>query len=305
MSIRINNGFSFYYQPSIGLQHHTGQTQHNKQSKSVPAVAAPNGINAKTDTFSFSYCASPETSPADNLSASVPAALPETYNSLKQVYIYYKGERISEYDLIQEAVSNGAITLKTNETPGWNSLAAWNALIQKKAAPLYDWSTTLYSEDGMYVMRRGKNGEIDGYSLAVSPNGTHVREIAAKIAGGVKLCDMDAVDLAFLRQVDPELCAAATEIGTAVRGFHQLSDMARSGELTPDQFAHDCRAVYILLFGDPRHLSDADLVQTLEAFFSRDAATYLNEAFENYNPKNSGWLTEFQKSGFRSFSGLF
>ena len=100
-----------------------------------------------------------------------PTILPERYNSWKSCYIYYQGKRISEYDLIQTAVETGAITLDESETVGWNMENASEALLYSKATPLYDWSTTLYSEDRKYVFRV-ENGQITGMTATGYSDGT-------------------------------------------------------------------------------------------------------------------------------------
>ncbi len=84
--------------------------------------------------------------------------LPESYEYLKKGgYLYYKGELLSPYELIEEAVRTKAITLHENMTSAQARAAADKALIYDRAAPRYGWSNTLYSEDVMEYFNKIKS----------------------------------------------------------------------------------------------------------------------------------------------------
>lgn len=158
-----------------------------------------------------------------------PAALPERYNSFQSCFRYYQGTRISMYDFIQIAVNTGAITLDESEPVGYNISNAEEALMYSKATALYDWSTTLYSEDRMYVYRV-ENGQITGAHRAYFDDGTTFQDIANEIAGGAFLYELDPIKLYEFRRYDSELFDAALHIGTAKRCYDTSEQMYRNGE---------------------------------------------------------------------------
>ena len=68
-------------------------------------------------------------------------------------------------------------------------LNAENSLIDSKATPLYDWSTTLYSEDRMYVYRV-ENGKVTGARSTVFSDGTTLQDFANIVFNlGLESCD--------------------------------------------------------------------------------------------------------------------
>lgn len=149
--------------------------------------------------------------------------LPDRYNSnVLQGYIYYKGERMTELELLEKAVDMGAIELEEDQTIGYNFSKAWEALVEANAKHLYSWSSGLYSEDGMYKFRV-ENGEITGMILARTSDGVLYSDMIKDLASGVKPCDM-GVGLSDLAHADPELYKAACEIGAAKRMYDVADD---------------------------------------------------------------------------------
>lgn len=149
--------------------------------------------------------------------------LPDRYNTKTlQGYIYYKGERISQLELLEKAVESGAIELNEEETVFSNYDRAWEVLVESKAKPLYSWSSSLYSEDGMYKFRV-EDGEITGMTLARSGDGVFFSDIVKDLANGIKPCDLGS-NIFDLAHLDPELYQAACEIGSAKRMYDESSD---------------------------------------------------------------------------------
>jgi hypothetical protein len=181
--------------------------------------------------------------------------LPERYNGWKSCYIYYQGNLITEYELVQKAVETGAITLDESKTVGWNMDNAYDALIASKATPLYDWSTTLYSEDRMYVFRV-ENGEITGARRTKFSDGTTFQDFANEIASGTPLSEVDHYKQLDLMLYDKELYDAAVNIGRAKNGYDTYTDMYHKGQLTEKQFKQDCYPLLLLLFGENANINN-------------------------------------------------
>lgn len=231
--------------------------------------------------------------------------LPERYNGWKSCYTYYQGKRISQYELIQTAVEAGAITLDESETVGWNMLNAENALLYSKATPLYDWSTTLYSEDRKYVYRV-ENGQITGATATWYSDGTTFQDIADAIASGTPLSEMDRYRLHDLMLYDMELYDAAVNIGRAKREYDTFTNMYQNGELTEKQFKHDCYPLLLLLFGKDADINNKNQFLQLSDFFEQDRNEFLQNAFANYNPSNQSLVDKLLiEKKYHSYSGVY
>lgn len=150
--------------------------------------------------------------------------LPDRYSqtSLGDCYMYYKGERVSQLDILQIAVDTGAIELNEQESVFSNYDRAWEALVESKAKPLYSWSSSLYSEDGMYKFRV-ENGEITGMTLARNSDGVLYTDMVKDLASGIRPCDL-GYDFIGLAHLDPELYQAACQIGSAKRMYDEAED---------------------------------------------------------------------------------
>ena len=229
--------------------------------------------------------------------------LPERYNGSKSCYIYYQGKRISEYELIQIAVETEAITLDESKPIGWNTSNAYDALMYSKATPLYDWSTTLYSEDRMYVYRV-ENGQITGGTATWYSDGTTFQDTADAIASGTPLSEMDRSRLHDLMLYDRELYDAAVNIGTAKREYDTFTNMYQNGQLTEKQFKHDCYPLLLLLFGKDADTHSASLLKDMDDFFSAD--DFLTQAFARYNPDHEKLRSDlFANKNYHAYSGMY
>lgn len=231
--------------------------------------------------------------------------LPERYNGSKSCYIYYQGKRISEYELIQTAVETEAITLDETETIGWNIENAYDALMYSKATPLYDWSTTLYSEDRMYVYRV-ENGKITGARSTLYSDGTTLQDVADAIASGTQLSELDRYRLHDLMLYDRELYDASVNIGIAKREYDTFTNMYRNGQLTEKQFKHDCYPLLLLLFGKDADTNNKNQFSKLSGFFEQDRDEFLKNAFANYNPSNQSLVDRLLiDKEYHSYSGVY
>ena len=231
--------------------------------------------------------------------------LPERYNSSKSCYIYYRGNRISEYDLIQTAVETGAVTLDESQTTGWNISNVYETLMYSKATPLYDWSTTLYSEDRKYVYRV-ENGQITGMTATWYSDGTTLQDIADEIASGTPLSEMDHYKLHDLMLYDMELYDAAVNIGRAKSEYDTFTNMYQDGQLTEKQFKHDCYPLFLLLFGKDADTNSKNQFSQLSSFFEQDRDEFLKNAFANYNPSNQSLVDRLLiDKEYHSYSGVY
>ena len=231
--------------------------------------------------------------------------LPERYNSSKSCYIYYQGNHISEYELIQIAVETGAITLDESKPTGWNISNARDALMYSKATPLYDWSTTLYSEDRKYVYRV-ENGQITGGRATWYSDGTTLQDTADAIASGTPLSEMELYKLHDLMLYDRELYDAAVNIGRAKSEYDTFTNMYQNGQLTERQFRHDCYPLLLLLFGKDADISSENQFLQLSDFFERDRDDFLKHAFANYNPSNQSLSDKLLiEEKYHSYSGVY
>ena len=231
--------------------------------------------------------------------------LPERYNGSKSCYIYYQGKRISEYELIQKAVETGTITLDESKPIGWNTSNVYDALMYSKATPLYDWSTTLYSEDRKYVYRV-ENGQITGMTATWYSDGTTLQDIADEIASGTPLSDIDRYKLHDIMLYDMELYDAAVNIGTAKREYDMFTNMYQNGQLTEKQFKHDCYPLLLLLFGKNADTYNKNQFLQLSDFFEQDRDEFLKNSFANYNPSNQSLVDELLiEKKYHSYSGMY
>ena len=243
-----------------------------------------------------------ETSSLENEKSCI---IPERYKSWESCYTYYQGNRISQYELIQIAVETGAITLDESESMGWNMTNAYDALLYSKATPLYDWSSTLYSEDRMYVYRV-ENGKVTGARKTWYSDGTTLQDTADAIASGTQLSELDIYKLHDLTLYDRELYDAAVNIGRAKREYDTFTNMYQNGQLTEKQFKHDCYPLLLLLFGKDADTSNKNQFSQLSGFFEQDRDEFLKNAFANYNPSNQSLADRLLiEKEYHSYSGIY
>ena len=263
-------------------------------------------IPSSVDTYYMTYTSKGALTGEDSvLSDKESAALPERYNSFKSCFHYYQGTRISMYDFIQTAVNTGAITLDESKPVGYNISNAEEALMYSKATALYDWSTTLYSEDRMYVYRV-ENGQITGAHRAYFDDGTTFQDIADEIAGGAFLYELDSIKIDVLRRYDSELFDAAMNIGMAKRCYDTSEQMYRNGELTEKQFRHDCYPLMLLLFGERADEMGQTGFSRVCDFFEQDSEDFLKNAFAGYRPANHALVDKLLDGNhWHSYSGFY
>ena len=232
--------------------------------------------------------------------------LPERYKERELAgKQYYQGNLVTDYELLEIAVKTGAITLDESETVAWNCSNAYEALISSKATPLYSWSTTLYSEDRMYVYRV-ENGVITGARRTKFNDGTTFQDIADAIASGKGVSEEDKWKLDELRMYDRELYDAAQNIATAKNRYDTFTGMYRDGQLTERQFRHDCYPLLLLLFGADADINSKKQFSELSDFFEQDAEEFVKNAFANYKPLNQDLVDELlMEKRYHSYSGLY
>lgn len=237
---------------------------------------------------------------------STSAELPKRYAFLKQCYMYYQGELISEYDFMCIAVETGAIELDETQSAGYNEKKAWEALIYSKAKPLFDWSTTLYSEDRMYIFRV-ENGMITGLTLNKTMDGTDMslQDIANQIASGKRMCDLEC-DTFWLMSLDRELYDAARSIGMARSRYIQSTELYNRGQLTHEQYLHDIYPLFLLMIGKNADIHDTSLLNKLQDFFEQDEKTFFEQAFKTYKPENQRLVYDLiVENGYHAYSGIY
>lgn len=264
-------------------------------------------VPSKGETYFTTYTANAVLSEDDSSSHENEKSciLPERYNSWKSCYTYYQGDRISQYELIQTAVETGAITLEESKLMGWNMANVYDALLYSKATPLYDWSTTLYSEDRMYVYRV-ENGQVTGARKTCYSDGTTFQDVADAIASGTQLSDIDRYKLHDLMLYDRELYDVAVNIGTAKRRYDTFTNMYQNGQLTEKQFKHDCYPLLLLLFGKDADINNKNQFLQLSSFFEQDRDEFLKNAFANYNPSNQSLVDKLLiEKEYHSYSGIY
>lgn len=263
--------------------------------------------NYRTDT----YVSSSQTSSIDygdysdlskNKQKTNPATvLPKSFDKLKESgYRYYQGTIVSQYELVEKAVKNKEITL----TEDMNYVQAYNAaekaLIIDKASPKYKWSNTLYSEDGMYVIRLDKNGEFSGMTSTLI-DGVHIKDVAARMASGEPNENIETMYLNFLRQVDPELYEAATNIGREVRSFTIMFDLYREGSISEKQFKYDCTLFnYLFTFNE----DNVSIKSTVHYFEKIRLSSDWYKLLADYNPEGFNKVDEERQKTLSTFGGI-
>lgn len=231
--------------------------------------------------------------------------IPERYNGWKSCYTYYQGNRISQYELMKIAVETGAVTLDESKPTGWNLSNVYDALLYSKATPLYSWSTTLYSEDRMYVYRV-ENGQITGATATWYSDGTTLQDVANAIASGTSLSEIDHYKILDLMLYDMELYDAAVNIGRAKSEYDTFTNMYQNGQLTERQFHHDCYPLLLLLFGNAANPNNKNQFTQLADFFGQDRDEFLKDAFANYNPFNQSLVDKLLiEKQYHSYSGIY
>lgn len=204
--------------------------------------------------------------------------LPNRYNTkLLAGGIYYKGEKISQMELIEKAVESGSIELDEDASIWENYNNAWKSMIEDKAKPLYDWSTALYSEDGMYKFRV-EDGEITGLMSTKNTSGVSLQEMAIELANGKSPSDIP--DISWLSWNDRELFDAATKIGEAKNMFLDATDDYTNHQSTYQEYMDELEPLFFIMFGDYEDQTTRFL--KLNEIYSQD--NFGANELKNYNP---------------------
>lgn len=226
--------------------------------------------------------------------------LPESYDCLKNSgFLYYQGKLVSQYELVEEAVKTKAINLDEQKNALAAFRAAEKALILDKASPKYKWSNTLYSEDGMYVIKVNEKGERVGMTSALI-DGVHIKDVAARIASGELNKNIETIYLNYLNDVDPELYEAATNIGREVRGFTIMFDLYEEGSISEKQFQYTCTLLNYLF-----PLSDDSPYENIVQYFKDIKSTgNWEKLLEDYSPEGFRKVDEERQITYKAFGGI-
>lgn len=196
--------------------------------------------------------------------------LPDRYYEdpvIAQTRVLYRGGSIAYLDLLEEAVRSGEVTLDEAESIMHNVSAAEKALIFDRAAPLYPWSTTLYSNDGQYVLHT-VDGSVTGKSEAFyeDPNARKVtaQYLAEQLASGVRPAELDG-DASFLARIDDELYAKALKMGEIKRKFETADRAFAVRQLPKEQYLEDVHLILLYFLGRDDGLRGAAHLRRLTA----------------------------------------
>lgn len=226
--------------------------------------------------------------------------LPKSFDRLKESgFIYYRGKLMSQYDLVEEAVKMKAIHLDDYKNATEAYRAAEKALILDKASRKYPWSNTLYSEDGMYVMKTDENGKIVGMKSALI-DGVHIIDVATRMASGELNKNIETMYLNYLQDVDPELYEAATKIGREVRSFTIMFAMYEEGSISELQLKYSCTLLDYLFPSNERRS-----YQNTFLFFKEIKSTgNWEKLLQDYSPEGFAKVEQERQKTYKSFGGI-
>lgn len=166
-------------------------------------------------------------------------SLPPSFDYLKETKRYYHGQSISEYDLVRLAVAEGKIEVSEDKVPFEAVFEAFRVMVEDEAAPKYGWSSTKYSEDGKYTFTKKEDGTYEWHLVQDDLMGVSLDDVANWIASGIPNRNIESRYLHFLRGNDPELYAAAQNIGKEVRNYNLLTECYKKGVIGEAQHAYD------------------------------------------------------------------
>lgn len=206
--------------------------------------------------------------------------LPNRYNTmLLSGEIFYKGEKITQMDLIEKAVESGEIELDEDKSIWENYDNAWKTLIEDKAKPLYDWSIALYSEDGKYKFRV-EDGEITGLISTMNSNGVSLQDVAIKLANGVSPDDISE-EASWLSWNDKELYEASLDVASAKSFFVDATNDHNANKTTYQDYLKELEPLFFIMYGD---FSNQTLrLPELNEVYTND--NFGEQALKTYNPK--------------------
>ena len=223
--------------------------------------------------------------------------LPASYDSLKDCNVYYHGESISEYRLIQIAAASGKMELSEG-TPGYKAAReAFQVMIEDHAGTKYGWSTTRYSEDGRYTFTLQEDGSYKRHLVEDLEMGASLEEITNWICSGTPNRNIETRYLHYLRSIDPDLYNAAQNIGNEVRTYDLMTTAYDVGLLGDAQHDYDL-SLLALLFGEH------DLEKFHERFQHCKKSGNYQYLLEQYQPEMAGYLTNLRQQQLMKSGGV-
>lgn len=143
-------------------------------------------------------------------------------------------------------------------------------------------------------------------SETVGWNMRNLQDVADAIAGGTPLSEMDRYKLHDLMLYDRELYDASVNIGRAKSEYDTFTNMYQNGQLTEQQFKHDCYPLLLLLFGKDADINNKSQLLQLSDFFEQDRDEFLKNAFANYSPSNQSLVDKLLiEKKYHSYSGVY
>lgn len=235
----------------------------------------------------------------ENTKTATTNILPKSYDRLKESgFRYYQGKLMSQYELVEEAVKMKAINLDEQRNAVQAYKAAEKALLIDKASPKYSWSNTLYTEDGMYVVEIDGNGNYGMTSATI--DGVHIKDVAVRMASGELNENIETMYLNFLRQVDPELYEAATNIGREVRSFTIMFDLYEEGSISDTQLKYSCTLLdYLFPLGEKSSYKDS-----INYFEEIRLTGNWEKLLEDYSPEGFVKVDKERQKTIKAFGGI-
>ncbi|MBE5839763.1 hypothetical protein [Butyrivibrio sp.] len=170
-------------------------------------------------------------------------SLPSVYEQLKgNKRYYYHGRNVTDYELLQIAVSAGKVTVTDDDSPkeAYKKVNdAFETLVKQEARPKYPGSSTLYSEDGKYTFTTDESGRVRMNLIQDYEVGASLEDISNWIMSGTPNRNIETRYLDYLRRVDPDLYNRAQEIGKEVRINGFMEDLHEQGILSDKQSYYD------------------------------------------------------------------
>jgi len=223
--------------------------------------------------------------------------LPASYDSLKDCNVYYHGESISEYRLIQIAAASGKMEL-SGDMPGYKAARkAFQVIIEEQAETKYGWSTTRYSEDGRYTFTLQEDGSYKWHLVEDLEMGASLEEIADWICSGMPNRNIETRYLNYLKSMDPDLYNAAQNIGKEVRTYHLMTTAYDAGLLGDAQHDYDL-SLLALLFGGH------DLEKFHERFQHCKKSGNYQYLLDHYQPDMAEYLTNLRRQQLMKSGGV-
>lgn len=223
--------------------------------------------------------------------------LPESYDSLKDRNVYYHGELISEYELVQTAVAAGKLEITDDMRDFAASGLAFDVMIEGAAEPKYSWSSTKYSEDGRYTFTKNEDGSYDMHLVEDIEMGASLEEIANWICSGTPNRNIETRYLNYLRRMDSELYNAAQNIGKEVRTYNLMTVAYDAGALGDAQHDYDL-SLLGLLFGEH------DIENMYQKFMKCKATGNYLCLLEQYDPQAANYLTNLRQQQMDKTGGI-